>query len=309
MKPDALPGRLPPAVRAVVEALGSASANKRREILQQLDDHSWLELNCAVQADRNPLREILPDVPSDTTRRAFTSRGGREDFEQAFSFYRHARRWCEREGVPRWKEGRVLDFGCGWGRVLRFWIKDLDPDQLWGVDCLSYAMNWFERTRNPAHGRRIDQEPPLEGELPLFSLIYAFSVFSHLSEDLARRWIHHLATRLCPGGLLILTTRGREFLADLESKQSAGAEGYTERVLETAPPIDGVRRRLEEGELVFWETQGEEGGELRRDLYGEALIPRRWAEPAIAGTALRLLAFEEGVPAVDQAILTFRKLP
>jgi len=31
-------------------------------------------------------------------------------------------------------ETHVLDFGCGWGRIIRFFLKDIDPARLHGTD-------------------------------------------------------------------------------------------------------------------------------------------------------------------------------
>ena len=32
------------------------------------------------------------------------------------------------------EHGPLLDFGCGWGRVIRYFLKDVDPGHLMGTD-------------------------------------------------------------------------------------------------------------------------------------------------------------------------------
>jgi len=303
------PGPWPHALRSTLASLRSDATHESRSALARLPDREWLELNCAVAEDANPLPELLPDVPRDEVRRIFTARGGRVDFEEAFAFYVHARALWRRWNGADLRPAPLLDFGCGWGRILRFWLRDVRPEELWGVDCFSYAVNWFRRTRNPARVLHIDPEPPLVGDLPAFSLIYAFSVFSHLHEDLARRWIAELAARLRPGGLLVLTTRGPVFLDELEAARAAPPENaHMERTLAAIPSPDAVRRRLAAGEFVFLQTHDGDG-ELRGEHYGEAWIPRRWAEAVAAECALRLVAFDEAVPGLDQPVIAYRKEP
>jgi len=301
------PEHLPHALRATIEALRGDGSDAPRTRLARLTDREWLELNCAVVEGANPLPELLPDVPRDEVRRIFTARDGRVDFEQAFAFYVHARalwrRWQGADVAP----GPLLEFGCGWGRILRFWLRDLPPEELWGVDCFSYAVNWFRRTRNPARVLHVDPEPPLVGDLPAFALIYAFSVFSHLSEDLARRWIAALGARLRPGGLLVLTTRGQVFLDELEAARAAPPESdRMQRTLAALPSAHEVRRRLAAGEFLFLQTH-EGDGELRGEHYGEAWIPRGWAERVGREAALRLVAYDEAVPGVDQPVFAYCK--
>ena len=295
----------PDSLRATIEALRREGAGT----LARLTDPEWLELNCAVAADSNPLPALLPDVPRDAVREIFSARGGRVDFEEAFAFYLHARALWQRWGDADRPAGPLLDFGCGWGRILRFWLRDVPRDDLWGADCFSYAVNWFRRTRNPARVLHIDPEPPLVGDLPAFSLIYAYSVFSHLHEGLARRWIRELATRLRPGGLLVLSTRGRIFLDELEAVHAVTPDSaHLQRTLSAIPSPNALRQRLAAGEFVFVQTHDGDG-ELRGEHYGEAWIPRPWAEAVVADTPLRLIDFDEAVPGLDQPVIAYRKEP
>jgi SAM-dependent methyltransferase len=296
-------------LESTLATLRSSPTGAPHFALARLTDAEWLELNCAVAPEANPLPELLPDVPRDAVRQIFTARGGRVDFEEAFAFYVHARalwrRWTGTEASPR----PLLDFGCGWGRILRFWLRDVPAEDLWGVDCFSYAVNWFRRTRNPAHVLHIDPEPPLGNDLPAFSMIQAFSVFSHLHEDLARRWIRELAARLRPGGLLVVTTRGRRFLDELDSIRAAPPDAaHIQRTLGAIPAPEALRQRLAAGEFVFVQTHDGDG-ELRGEHYGEAWIPRGWAEAVASEAGLRLVAYDEAVPGVDQPVIAYRREP
>jgi SAM-dependent methyltransferase len=56
-------------------------------------------------------------------------------------------------------------------------------------------------------------EPPLPYEDGSFGLIYAFSVFTHLTEALQHAWMRECARVLRPGGLLLISTMGEYYLS------------------------------------------------------------------------------------------------
>jgi SAM-dependent methyltransferase len=67
-------------------------------------------------------------------------------------------------------------------------------------------------TNRWCHFERTDFRPPTPFPADRFDLIYAFSVFSHLSEPVHEAWLGELSRILRPGGLLVVTTREREFI-------------------------------------------------------------------------------------------------
>jgi len=53
--------------------------------------------------------------------------------------------------------------------------------------------------------------PPLDFGSAEFDLVYAFSVFTHLTPDLQLEWIKELARILKPGGYVVLSTHGESY--------------------------------------------------------------------------------------------------
>jgi SAM-dependent methyltransferase len=122
----------------------------------------------------------------------------------------------------------MLDFGCGSGRVIRHW-RDLAQTRLQGCDYNPRHVEWCRRAL-PFAGFRLNRlMPPLSYRSGEFDFIYAISVFTHLTEELQPVWIRELERVLAPGGLLLITTKGRSRLDALD---------------------EGERRRFERGELV-----------------------------------------------------------
>jgi SAM-dependent methyltransferase len=123
----------------------------------------------------------------------------------------------------------ILDFGCGCGRVARHW-DGLDVD-LHGCDINPQLIDWC---RGNLPFGRFDVNglaPPLPYEVDSFGLAYAFSVLTHLPEELQRAWVREFERVLRPGGYFVFSTLG-EYYVGLDRLS------------------DEERRKFHEGELV-----------------------------------------------------------
>lgn len=107
-------------------------------------------------------------------------------------------------GVQTEALGRVLDFGCAEGRMLRF-FPQTDDSELWGVDVNAERIAWAQQNLVPPF-RFITTTtaPHLPFEDNYFDLVYCLSVFTHIS-DLADAWFLELLRVLRPGGHVYAT--------------------------------------------------------------------------------------------------------
>ncbi|HEY0382006.1 MAG TPA: class I SAM-dependent methyltransferase [Candidatus Elarobacter sp.] len=66
--------------------------------------------------------------------------------------------------------------------------------------------------------RFVVTEPAPPSDLPAesFDVIYAYSVFTHLSEELQRAWIEEFRRLLRPGGVLVASVKSRRFIGMCE---------------------------------------------------------------------------------------------
>lgn len=55
----------------------------------------------------------------------------------------------------------------------------------------------------------------------MFDLVFAYSVFSHLSEETHEKWLEEFRRILKPGGLLIVTTWGRDMITRCRDLRNA----------------------------------------------------------------------------------------
>jgi SAM-dependent methyltransferase len=111
---------------------------------------------------------------------------------------------------PDWSfEGkRVLDFGCGSGRVLRHFLEEAEVAELHGSDIDAASIAWLQQNLSPPmHFSRNSEEPGLPFPDDHFDLIWTTSVFSVIT-DTWSGWLCELHRVLRPDGILISTFVG-----------------------------------------------------------------------------------------------------
>lgn len=119
-----------------------------------------------------------------------------------------------RNGIDLRAFETVLDFGCGCGRVLRYW-REFECVRVNGTDYNPELVRWCQKNLDFVHCSRNNLAPPLDLANASFDFVYAFSVFTHLSEELQIAWMDELARVLKPRGFLLLTTHGEQFSKNL----------------------------------------------------------------------------------------------
>jgi len=118
-----------------------------------------------------------------------------------------------------WDGKRVLDFGCGAGRVLRHFAPESDRAEFWGCDIDRPSIAWMEENLSPPlHVFACDETPGLPQEDGTFDLIYAISVYTHLTDDWAGWLLEHHRV-LANGGLLFATFLGDGMIGPLTGEK------------------------------------------------------------------------------------------
>ncbi len=107
--------------------------------------------------------------------------------------------------------GRLLDWGCGSGRVTVHLIDQFPAAEVAGADIDTEAVDWAAES---LEGRFTvcGQDPPLSFPDSHFDLVTAASVMTHLTRDHQERWLLEILRVLRPGGIFLATTHG-EFAA------------------------------------------------------------------------------------------------
>jgi SAM-dependent methyltransferase len=271
----------------------------------EISDDEWFELQFNQEGALSKFGIILPKLPSDDVQDGFTAMHGRDNLNQAFEFYRYV---CSVSHLAEINKPRMLDFGGGWGRISRFFLKDTDPEHIYIVDTMAFAIDCLHATGNPCRIIHNQPLPPIQGLNEKFDLVYSYSVFSHLSENYFRVWVDYLLGVLRPGGYLAFTTRGHFFINHLEELHKAKTEPpktlkeHIRRLREEMPTPEEIRRRYLTGLFQFYPIGG--AGELTSNFFGETFIPKAYIERHFGSL---LVQFTEDVPRVDQSVILLRK--
>jgi hypothetical protein len=86
--------------------------------------------------------------------------------------------------------------------------------------------------------RQTELAPPLCYRDQSFDFLYAFSVFTHLSVELAEGWISELARVVSPGGLMWFTVHGESYRDRLAPEQRSRFDGG--EIIVVLPEIEGT---------------------------------------------------------------------
>ena len=105
---------------------------------------------------------------------------------------------------------RILDFGCGCGRLARYTSR-LPQIALTGCDIDADNVHWCAANLS---GSFVPTKihPPAPFPDKSFDLIYGLSVFTHMREPLQDAWLAELERLAAPGAWLLMTVHGRTAL-------------------------------------------------------------------------------------------------
>lgn len=117
---------------------------------------------------------------------------------------------------------RLLDFGCGYGRLTRYLVTRLRSSQIRVSDVDPNAVDYVARTLNVTGFCSATQPQELR-HLERYDLILAISLFSHLPRNLWAQWLEKLSQLLAENGVLIFTTQGPSLFGTLTPTAQAKA--------------------------------------------------------------------------------------
>lgn len=170
---------------------------------------------------------------------------------------------------------RVLDFGCGSGRVLRQFLDEAERAELHGCDIDESSVEWLRRELSPPlEVRRNEELPPLPYPDEHFDLVWSTDVMSCIAEGWSA-WLLELHRVLSPEGLLIVTFLG-------EAASQAVAE----------EPWDEDRIGMN---VLGWGERWENGGPVI--LHSPWWIRRHW------GRAFEILELKPRTSGVEGVVL------
>jgi SAM-dependent methyltransferase len=118
---------------------------------------------------------------------------------------------------------RVLEWGCGPGRVIQHLPSLLARPglEVFGTDYNPTSIAWCQRNLPSIHFSHNGLAPPLPFPDTSMDVIYAISVFTHLSEAMHYSWMAELQRVLKPDGILMATLHGNGVRGKLTERERA----------------------------------------------------------------------------------------
>lgn len=114
------------------------------------------------------------------------------------------------------KQVRILDWGCGPGRIIRHLPNVTGVGcEFYGTDYNAKSIAWCSENLPGIHFNHNSLEAKLPYVNNFFDAIYGISIFTHLSERMHFAWFSELFRVLKPGGIMLLTTQGKNFKVKL----------------------------------------------------------------------------------------------
>ncbi|HPF57797.1 MAG TPA: class I SAM-dependent methyltransferase [Candidatus Competibacteraceae bacterium] len=219
-----------------------------------LNDDEWGDLMFGESA---PLA-----LPPDLLQTNWCGSSGKSLAAQTVAFYQLIKHSYEQHAGLPIKNVKLLDFGCGWGRIIRLFLKDIVPEQIYGCDVDRDILQWCQSI--PGNFTVSEPRPKTLPFSTTFDLIYAFSVFTHLGKETHMDCLRALHAGLRVGGILIVTVRPREFIS---------SRGIEFRNLPDHE-IDNLLGRFDDGQYVHIPYVMEP---VRGEIpYGDTAIPEQY---------------------------------
>ena len=195
------------ATLAHAENLAGGEAEGFMKVLRTLPLEAFAKLLLSMPDARWPgLSARLPSMPPEAIQTSWTGGSGEVVMRPAVGFLQVVDSAAARLTGHGLAGKSVLDFGCGYGRMLRLlpWFTD----RLYGCDPWEVSLQLCEEHRvwgQLARSEYLPEDLPFGEEK--FDVVLAFSVFTHTSARALRTALAAIRRRIAPGGLLVATIR------------------------------------------------------------------------------------------------------
>ncbi len=287
----------------------AADADALFRTFRDRSDQDWLDI--LVSSLRIPEIEgvAMPGFPDENLQRGMHGHCGEVSLHEAHAFFREIKAYAAYAGRPIAAHRRLFDFGCGWGRTLRLFMKDIRPENLFGSDPTSHFLTAARRCNHALSFLSCDIAPPTLLAPESMDYVISWSVFSHLDEFLSLRWIEEFARLLKPGGLLMLTTQSRRFIAfcaEQRMRRASGIRlehGWYEACADSFIDESHENARYEAGHFLHAASIARPN---LQSHYGEAIIPRGYIVKHWSGM-FRLVEFLDNPARLPQVLVVLQK--
>ncbi len=242
----------------------------------EVTEQEWFDIYRA-HAERS--RDDLIPFPEEEIQVLTNNQKGLVTAKGAIDIWSTIKQSCSKVN-PLERNWNVLDFGCGWGRITRLLPYYFDMANIYGVDVDDRLISSANMLLPSLHHSLVENMKPISFDDGKFDLIFANSVFSHLSEKSARYTLKEISSKVKSGGILIISIleqpeMERFYANDLQKKWITKILGAEE---------DAALELSQKG--FIW------GDTHRWDDYGIAIMTPEWIKELFASCDLNLISVD-----------------
>lgn len=114
---------------------------------------------------------------------------------------------------------RILDWGCGPGRIVRHFPALLPNTEIYGTDYNPEYIKWCSGHLKGINFTVNKIDPPTGYADGIFDAVIGLSIFTHLSEKSHCKWINELYRIIKQGRYLYITTHGEAYYSKLTAQE------------------------------------------------------------------------------------------
>ncbi len=181
-------------------------AEKIFERYNATSDEEWRKIIQRSATEPSVDGITFPLVPDPDIQREYVGSTLAENTHEPYQYYKAIKDIYLSHFAQIDEKTKLLDVGSGWGRIIRFFMKDILPKNLFGCDVSSKII---DVCKTSFHGeldfQLIKPLPVTPYENESFDIIEGYSVFSHLSSFAVLHWMNEYFRILKPGGMLAMT--------------------------------------------------------------------------------------------------------
>lgn len=182
--------------------------------LRQLTLADYCELNLNGAGEFRSLAKMLPTMPSDATQKKWVGDSGRSLMNRSCNLIRLFELISYKTTGSGLANKQILDYGCGWGRLLRLMNYYAPVDSVVGLDAMDSSLNLCAEYGVPNEVKLVEARP---SDLPfddrMFDFAFAFSVFSHTPEEVTGNILRALRSSFNKDGVFVATIRSVEWVS------------------------------------------------------------------------------------------------
>lgn len=246
------------------------------DAMRNVDDAEWLSMLISSLSGNKINSVEFPLFPVPELQSQFVGSSGEGALKEAFKFYQFVKNTAKNAGNPLCLDQKFLDFGCGWGRYLRFFWKDIYEDNLYGCDVDPLVLDVCRQTKVPGNLSQITPRGKFPYPDAYFHIIIAYSVFTHLPEKTHLHWMEEVARVAAPGCIFCLTLEPRRFIDFVAGLSEDSEIRWHKALAKYAKDAEKYYHLFDSGNIAYLPTGT--GSILNDSVYGDAVVPISYIE-------------------------------